>query len=58
MDIVVCIDKNYVMPCGVMIYSICENNQESGTTFHIVVDESVSPRMKQSLEKVGYNISK
>ncbi len=52
MDIVVCIDSNYVMPCGVMLYSICKNNQESDITFHIVVDESVNQTMQQSLENV------
>lgn len=52
MDIVVCIDSNYVMPCGVMLYSICKNNQESDITFHVVVDESVNQTMQQSLENV------
>lgn len=52
MDIVVCIDSNYVMPCGVMLYSICKNNQESDITFHIVVDESVNQTMQQSLGNV------
>ena len=52
MDIVICIDSNYVMPCGVMLHSICRNNQESEITFHIVVDESVSPTMKNSLENI------
>ena len=52
MDIVICIDKNYVMPCGVMLYSICQNNQNVDITFHIVIDESVNPSMQQSLEKI------
>ena len=51
-DIVVCIDKNYVMPCGVMLHSICKNNQESEITFHIVIDESVNQTMQQSLENI------
>lgn len=52
MDIVICIDKNYVMPCGVMLYSICCNNQDAKITFHIIVDESVSDTAKLSLENI------
>ena len=44
-----CTDKNYVMPCGVMLYSICQNNQDIDITFHIVIDESVSPSMQKNL---------
>lgn len=51
-DIVVCIDRNYVMPCGVMLHSICKNNQESEITFHIVIDESVNQTMQQSLVNI------
>lgn len=43
MELVMCTDKNYVMPCGVMLYSICQNNQDVDITFHIVIDESVNP---------------
>ena len=49
MDIVMCTDKNYVMPCGVMLYSICQNNQDVDITFHIVIDESVNPSMQNNL---------
>ena len=49
MDIVMCTDKYYVMPCGVMLYSICQNNQDVDITFHIVIDESVNPSMQNSL---------
>ena len=36
MDIVCCLDKDYLMPLGVMIYSLCENNKNEDITFHIV----------------------
>lgn len=50
MDIAVCTDRNYVMPCGVMLYSICQNNKDSEITFHIIIDESVNQRAQKSLE--------
>lgn len=49
MDIVVCIDERFVMPAGVMIYSVCANNQEEDISFHIVVDESVTQNDKKDL---------
>jgi lipopolysaccharide biosynthesis glycosyltransferase len=42
MDIVACLDKGFVMPTGVMMYSVCTNNQETEIMFHLVVDESVT----------------
>ena len=42
MDIVVCTDKWNVMPMGVMMTSVCVNNPEMDTCFHIVIDEDVS----------------
>lgn len=49
-DIVVCTDKWYVMPTGVMMYSVCVNNQDSDITFHIIVDESVTLESKDNLK--------
>jgi lipopolysaccharide biosynthesis glycosyltransferase len=40
--IAACLDKGYVMPTGVMIYSVCANTPDSDIDFHLVVDESVS----------------
>ena len=37
------------MPCGVMLYSICQNNQDIDITFHIIIDESVNPTMQKAL---------
>lgn len=36
MDIVLCIDNNYIMPCGVTMTSILENHKEYLVTFHII----------------------
>lgn len=49
-DIVVCTDKWYVMPTGVMMYSVCVNNQDSDITFHVIVDESVTLKSKDNLK--------
>ena len=52
MDIVCCIDQNYIMQCGVMLYSVCVNNRNNDITFHVVVDEKVSEVQKQSLRNI------
>ena len=52
MDIVVCTDKNYIIPCGVMICSICENNKDSAITFHVIIDHSLNIKHKESLERI------
>ena len=51
MDIVACIDKGFVMPTGVMVYSLCFNNQNVDIVFHFIIDESVTERDKQDLKK-------
>lgn len=35
-DIVFCIDNNYIMPCGITIISLLENNKENTIVFHII----------------------
>lgn len=50
MDIVACTDKNYIMPCGVMLYSIYKNNKSEKITFHIICDNSLDKECKKSLE--------
>ena len=51
LNIVACTDKWYVMPTGVMMYSVCINNQDSDITFHVIVDESVTLKSKDDLKK-------
>lgn len=38
------------MPTGVMIYSACVNNAQGSITFHLVIDESVTPENQKKLE--------
>lgn len=47
--IAACLDKGYVMPTGVMIYSACVNNPDSDIDFHLVVDESISENDKKDI---------
>lgn len=52
MDIVVCTDKWFVMPTGVMMYSVCVNNPDVDIVFHIIVDESVTNDDKNDLNDI------
>lgn len=36
MNIVLCTDNNYIMPCGVTMISLLENNKRVPITFHII----------------------
>lgn len=52
MDIVACPDKQYVMPTGVMMLSVCVNNSEVEIVFHIIVGNGVTERDKKDLESI------
>ncbi len=36
MDIAICLNNDYVMPSGIMMTSVCENNTDQAIIFHIV----------------------
>lgn len=40
MDIVLCVDKNYLFPAMVTVASICRHNTDVRTTFHVITDSS------------------
>jgi lipopolysaccharide biosynthesis glycosyltransferase len=50
MDIVACTDKWFVMPMGVMMYSVCVNNPDVDIVFHVIHDESVTSKDRRDLE--------
>lgn len=50
MDILLSADKNYIMPTGVTMKSVCVNNDV--VTFHVIIDDGVSERQKQQLRNV------
>lgn len=52
MDIVVCLDKCFVMSTGVLMYSVCVNNPDVDIVFHLLIDENVSANDQLDLENV------
>ena len=57
MDIVCCPDKNYVMPTGVMMCSLCENNRNEDITFHII-HADLDENDKESLANIAKQYGK
>ena len=53
--IILCTDENYVMPCGITIFSICYNNKCNHLFFHILT-EGVSSSKKGGDKISGRNI--
>ena len=51
MDIVACTDKWFVMPTGVMMYSVCVNNPDADIVFHVIHDDSVTTKDRSDFEK-------
>lgn len=45
-------DTNYIMPTGVMMRSVSMNNSNEAIVFHVIMDESVTNRQRQALERV------
>ena len=52
MDIVACTDKRFVMPTGVMMYSVCVNNPDVDIVFHVIHDDSVTSKDRRDLEEI------
>ena len=48
--IAVCLDNEYVMPTGVLMYSACVNNQDVDIDFHVLIDESVNEEEQKDLK--------
>lgn len=51
-DIAVCTDERFVMPTGVMMLSVCENNPETDIVFHIIVDDNMKAKDRRDLEEI------
>ena len=49
--ITVCPDKDYIMPTGVMMYSVCVNNPDVDIDFHVLIDKSVTEEGQQDLKE-------
>lgn len=57
MDIVCSPDKNYVMPTGIMMCSLCENNKDEEITFHII-HADLNEEEKNSLTNIAKRYGK
>ena len=51
-DIAACTDRNFVMPTGVMMQSVCVNNPDVDIMFHIIVNDDITDGDKRDLEDV------
>ena len=49
MDILCCTDTNFVIPLGVMLYSLCVNDNGNELHFHIIIDDTVTEQQKEEL---------
>ncbi len=59
MDIAVCLDKNFVMPTGIMMTSVCENNMGEDLMFHVIsadLTEEGLKDLKDITDKYGKGI--
>lgn len=56
MDIVCCTDTHYIMPTGVMLKSLFDNNKTENLTVHVIIDDSVTESDKRALTEIteGY----
>lgn len=52
MDIFCCTDTNFVIPLGVMLYSLCVNNKGEDLHFNIIIDNTVTEQQKEELQSV------
>ena len=55
MEILSCCDSNFVIPMGVMLHSICVNNNNANLNFHVIIDESVTNGQQEELRKTVGN---
>ena len=51
-EILVSADNNYVMPTGVMLTSLYENNKGEHISIHLMTDKSFTDKSKNSLRKI------
>ena len=52
MNIVFCLDHNFVMPCGVLLQSICVNNCNVHLAFYAITDDSLTDIDRRDLQNI------
>lgn len=50
MNILTCTDSRFIIPTGVMLTSICINNQGEMLHFYVIIDHSVTEKQKKSIK--------
>ena len=50
MNILTCTDSRFVIPTGVMLYSVCKNNSSCNLNIFIIIDNSVTEKQKDELK--------
>lgn len=56
-NILICADHGFVMPCGVALKSICANNTENNICVYLITDESFTEQDRQDITDIvkSYN---
>lgn len=58
MVVACCTDDNFVMPCGIMLKSLCLNNYDTDILVYLIIDASVSEKSKLLLQSCVGNSEK
>ena len=53
MDVVCCCDNKFIMPTGIMLKSLCENNVN--VKIHVIIDDTVTGQDKKNLVSIVKN---
>jgi len=51
-NILICADHGFVMPCGVALKSICANNQDNQVCVYLITDETFTEEDKQDITDI------
>jgi lipopolysaccharide biosynthesis glycosyltransferase len=52
MNILICLNHNYVMPYGIMVFSLCANNREEEIHLYVITDSSFTEEDKNDIYSI------
>ena len=58
-NVVCCLDNSFVMPCGIMLYSLCENNKDVSLCIYVIHADLTEPnkqKLKTTVENFGQHM--
>lgn len=58
MNILICLNHNYVMPYGIMLFSLCANNRDVAIHLYVITDQSFDQEDKKTLEDIVVTYNK